>query len=35
METEDHSLGIIIVDKEELEDIQVLDRFLEQIEEAL
>mgnify|MGYP006349745697 CR=1 FL=1 len=33
-ETEDHSLGIIIVDKEELEDIQVLDRFLEQIEES-
>ena len=33
-ETEDHSLGIIIVDKEELEDIQVLDRFLEQIEEG-
>ena len=32
--TEEHSLGIIIVDKEELEDIQVLDRFLEQIEES-
>ena len=32
-ETEEHSLGITIVDKEELEDIQVLDKFLEQIEE--